>query len=174
MKDYAEKKIGRLERIFPNNAEIAVAFSATRADNKVEISGVFYKRAIRAEVVASDMYAAIDAAVDKLDKQLVKHKSRLKDKSRKDGSFKDEFKMLDSLASPEDDSTAEEGIIIERRKHFPLKPIDPEEAVMEMELLGHTFFVFRNSSTDEINVVYKRHNNTYGLIDPNDPFDYED
>jgi len=176
MKDKTEKKISRLGRLFPENAEVFVTFSAVRQDNKVEISVPFNKRLLRAEVTAADMYAAVDGAVDVLDKQMVKYKQRVKDKSRRDGSFKDELNLLNNFTSTadeqfEDDDVKDESTLIERRKHFPLKPMDPEEAVMSMEMLGHSFFVFRNSSTNEINVVYKRKAGTYGLIDPNDPVD---
>ena len=174
MKDKTEKKISRLARLFPENTDVYVTFSVVRADNKVEISiPLSNKRLLRAEVTAPDMYSAIDGAVDVLDRQMAKFKKRLKDKSRRDTSFKDEARMFDM---PDDDAayTDDEGkdeIIIERRKHFPLKPMDPEEAAMSMEMLGHNFYVFRNSATDEINVVYKRNQGTYGLIDPNDPVD---
>jgi len=175
MKDKTEKKISRLARLFPENTDVFVAFSVVRADNKVEISiPLANKRLLRAEVTAPDMYAAVDGAVDILDRQMAKFKKRVKDKARRDQSFKEEAKMFDM---PEDDAqyADEESneIVIERRKHFPLKPMDPEEAAMNMEMLGHNFYVFRNSATDEINVVYKRNQGTYGLIDPNDPVDDE-
>ena len=173
MKEKTEKKISRLERLFPENTEVFVTFSVVKQENKVEVSIPLNKRLLRAEVVSNDMYSAIDGAVDVLDKQMIKYKKRLKDKSRRDNSFKDEFKMLNFA---DDDHGAEEdvkdeGIVIERRKHFPLKPMDVEEAVMSMEMLGHNFYVFRHSGTNEINVVYKRKQGTYGLIDPNDPVD---
>ncbi|MCL2573381.1 MAG: ribosome-associated translation inhibitor RaiA [Defluviitaleaceae bacterium] len=174
MKDKTEQKMGRLSRLFPESTEVFVAFSVVRADNKVEVSiPLTNKRMLRAEVTAPDMYAAIDGAVDVLDKQMVKYKKRLIDRSRRDASFKGELDMI-NFSDNEPTMVEDEGkheIIIERRKHFPLKPMDVEEAVMSMEMLGHNFFVFRNSATDEINVVYKRNQGTYGLIDPNDPVD---
>ena len=109
------------------------------------------------------MYAAIDEVVDKLEKQMVKYRSRLRDKSRRDSSFVDELRAI-SMNLDSDDS--EDAIKIDRTKKFEIKPMDPEEAVMEMELISHNFFVFRNDSTDEINVVYKRKDGSYGLIDP--------
>ena len=174
MKDKTEKKISRLSRLFPENTEVFVTFSVVKQENKAEVSIPLNKRLLRAEIVSHDMYTAIDGAVDVLDKQMIKYKKRLKDKSRRDTNFKNEFELLSML--PEEDFAAEEDvkdevINIERRKHFPLKPMDPEEAVMSMEMLGHNFFVFRHSATDEINVVYKRNQGTYGLIDPNDPID---
>ncbi|MCL2354106.1 MAG: ribosome-associated translation inhibitor RaiA [Defluviitaleaceae bacterium] len=171
MKAYTEKKIGRLARLFPDDVSVFVTFSITRQDNKVEVSIPLNKRLLRAEVISDDMYNAIDNAVDVLDRQMSRYKKRLKDKSRKDHSFKGEFETFDipsEVTTMEDEDAV---IIIDRTKHFPLKPMDPEEAIMEMELLGHTFFVFRDSKTNEINVVYKRRQGTYGLIDPNDPID---
>ena len=173
MKEAAEKKISRLARLFPENVDIFVTFSAIKQENKVEVSVPVAKRLLRAEVVAGDMYAAIDGAVDVLDKQMTKYKQRVKDKVRRDPGFKEEFKMLMPNEEPVFEDDNKEEIIIERRKHFPLKPMDPEEAAMSMEMLGHSFFVFRNSSTDDINVIYKRKHGTYGLIDPNDPVDDE-
>lgn len=174
MKDKTEKKIGRLERLFPDDTEVFVTFSVVKAENKVEVSIPLNKRLLRAEVAANDMSAAVDGAVDVLEKQMVKYKKRLKDKSRRDSAFKDEFKMftLPGDGTIEDEVDAKDDTIkIERKKHFPLKPMDPEEAVMSMEMLGHNFYVFRNSGTDEINVVYKRNQGAYGIIDPNDPVD---
>lgn len=109
------------------------------------------------------MMAAIDEAVDILEGQMTKYKSRLKDKSKKDGSFVDE---LNAFLNADEDYDEEESLNIVRTKRFTVKPMDAEEAVMEMELLGHSFFVFRNAATDEINVVYKRKDGAYGLIDP--------
>jgi len=170
MKDTTEKKIGRLERLFAPSVEVYVTFSATKQENKVEVSIPLNRRLLRAECVAADMYTAVDTAVDVLERQINKYKKRLIDKSRRDTSHKDDFVMpMETAADFEDD--AKDEIIIERRKHFPLKPMDPEEAALSMELLGHSFFVFRNSVTDEINVIYKRKQGTYGLIDPNDPAD---
>ena len=174
MKDKTEKKISRLSRLFPENTEVFVAFSVVKQENKVEVSIPLNKRLLRAEVVGQDMYTAVDGAVDALDKQMNKYKKRLKNKSRRDHNFKNELEMFNTLPDEDfdiEEDAKDEGINIERRKHFPLKPMDPEEAVMSMEMLGHNFFVFRHSATDEINVVYKRNSGAYGLIDPNDPID---
>ena len=173
MKDTTEKKIGRLERLFSPNVEVYVTFSATKQDNKVEVSIPLNKRLLRAEIVAADMYTAVDSAVDVLERQVNKYKKRLIDKSRRDASHKDDFVISAFDSESDADNDAKDEIVIERRKHFPLKPMDPEEAALSMELLGHSFFVFRNSVTDEINVIYKRKQGTYGLIDPNDPADDE-
>jgi putative sigma-54 modulation protein len=170
MKEHTEKKIGRLARLFPDDVEVFITFSAVKQENKVEVSIPLNRRLLRAEVVGEDMYSAIDGVVDVLERQRTKYKQRLKDRSRRDSAFKDELnRMFHDDAFEED--TADDGIVIERMKQFPLKPMDPEEAVMEMEMLGHSFYVFRHSATFEVNVVYKRRGNTYGLICPNDPMD---
>jgi len=173
MKDHAEKKIGRMARLFPDNAEVFVTFSAVRQENKVEVSIPLKKRLLRAEETAADMFSAIDVVVGALDKQMIKYKKQLKEKSRRDNSYKDELMLIDDLRS--DDTAAEEinpeEIVIERMKKIPLKPMDAEEAIMEMEMLGHSFFVFRHQDSFEINVVYKRRQGTYGLISPDDVAD---
>jgi len=108
------------------------------------------------------MYAALDSIVDMLEKQLVKYKNRIRSRSRRDASFKEEYEFAGEVP----DSADEPPILIERTKQFPLKPMDAEEAIMEMEMLGHSFYVFRNGHTDVVNVVYKRNDGTYGLIEP--------
>ena len=162
LKERAEQKLGRLERLLPNNAEVMVAFSIIKQNNKVEVTVPLRNRTLRAEVTATDMNAAIDSVIDVLEKQMVKYKTRLRDKSRKDASFKEEFNYLPLQEEVADASSHK----IERTKRFALKPMDAEEAVMEMELLGHNFYMFRNGSTDEVNVVYKRNDGSYGLIEP--------
>ncbi|MDR2167419.1 MAG: ribosome-associated translation inhibitor RaiA [Clostridiales bacterium] len=172
LKEHTEKKIGRLARLFPENIDVYVTFSVVKQENKVEVSIPLNRRLLRAEVVADDMYGAIDGVVDVLERQRTKYKQRVKDRSRRDSSFKDEFRMFDILdKGPEEEAADDDRIVIERMKQFPLKPMDPEEAVMEMEMLGHSFYVFRHSQSFEVNVVYKRRGNSYGLICPNDPID---
>jgi len=164
MKDRTAQKIGRIDRLFPEDTSVFVTFSVVKQDNTIEVTIPLQRRILRAEVTAPDMYTAIDETVDVLEKQMVKYKKRLKDKSRRDGAFKDEAIFF----AQEEDDSGETGseINIEKSKRFALKPMDAEEAVMEMEMLGHTFFVFRNGESDEVNVVYKRRNGSYGLIEP--------
>ena len=164
MKERTMQKIGRIERLFPENAEAFITFSVVKLDNTIEATIPLARRILRAEVTAVDMYSALDEIVDVLEKQMVKYKKRLTDKSRRDGSFRDELNFVPMEIDEDIDSGSE--IIIEKTKRFDLKPMDAEEAVMEMEMLGHTFFVFRNGRTDVVNVVYKRKNGTYGLIEP--------
>lgn len=173
MKERTTKKIGRLEKLVPAAADVTVTFSVVKQDNTVEVSIPLGKRMLRAEVTKSDWFAAIDEIIDILERQMLKFKKRLKDKSRRDVSFKAEMASLDDEAAVSGEAGADADgepqhppIKIERTKRFALKPMDEEEAVMEMELLGHVFFVFRNAKSSDVNVVYKRKDGSYGLICP--------
>ena len=107
------------------------------------------------------MATAVDLVVDKLERQLKKYKGRLKDKSKKAVDFAEELKTL-----PADEILPDESAKISKIKEFPVKPMDPEEAIIEMGLLGHNFYIFKNSENDETCLVYKRNNGTYGLLVP--------
>lgn len=157
-------KLSKLEKFFSPEAEARVTLSVEKLSQIVEVTIPTKGRLLRAEVEAADMYAAIDEIVDILERQLHKYKNKLKDKERRDTGSKDTAAniMFDFVKDPKEDSNTK----IEKVKRFDLKPMDAEEAVLEMELIGHNFFVFRNGDTDEVNVVYKRKNNTYGLIEP--------
>ena len=162
LREAAQQKIGRLERRLPKDAEVSVIFSVVRHENTVEVTIPLKKRILRAEVTENDMYSALDSVIDVLDKQMVKYKTRLRDKYRKDSSYRDEINYF-----PQTDEHEEETPLkIERIKRFALKPMDAEEAAMEMELSGHAFYVFRNSVSDEVNVVYRRRDGSFGLIEP--------
>ncbi len=163
LKDKITAKLGRLEKLFPEDISITVTLSVVKLDHTIEVTVNLPKRILRAEVTSDDMYSAIDEVVDVLEKQMVKYKNRLRDKSRRDTSFIEELK---AFKEDDDYNDEDEGIKIARIKKFPIKPMDAEEAVMEMEMLGHNFFVFRNAGNDTFNVIYKRKNGTYGLIDP--------
>ena len=164
LKEQAAQKIGRLSRLFPEDTEASVAFSAIKLENKVEVTIPLNKRTLRASVSTEDMYRSIDEIVDVIDKQMVKYKTRLKNRSRKDQSFKDEYLL--NFSGPDEAHDERNDIVIEKNKRFEIRPMDVEEAVMEMELLGHDFFVFRNGRSDTVNVVYRRNNGSYGLIEP--------
>ena len=113
---------------------------------------------IRSEQTSNDMYVSIDLVEEVIERQLRKYKNKIADKQQEAGNFQKEYLEHDYLE--------DEDIQIIRTKKFGMKPMYPEDACVQMELLGHTFFVFRNAETDEVNVVYKRKNNTYGLIEP--------
>lgn len=163
LKEKITAKIDRIGKLFPEETKVSVTLDVVKLDHTIEVTVNLPKRILRAEVTSQDMYAAIDEIVDILEKQMVKYKNRLRDKSRRDSSFADELHAFEAESREDiEDNT----LNIAKTKRFAIKPMDSEEAVMEMELLGHNFFVFRNSRTEEVNVVYKRRNGTYGLIDP--------
>jgi putative sigma-54 modulation protein len=167
IKERVTRKLGRLEKLLPKDAEVHVTFSENKHLTKMEVSVPMHKRMLRAEVSDSDVANCMDHAVDVLERQIVKYKSRLRDRRRRSVATNDEISFLnveEPVADPEGNAMPE--IIITRTKRFALKPMDAQEAVMEMELLNHGFYVFRNSWSDEINVVYKRNDGEYGLIEP--------
>ena len=167
LKQKTMDKLDRLSRVVPENSEAFVTFQTLKGWHTVEVTIPLKKHTLRAEVVEMDMQAALDQAVDILEKQMLKFKSRLSRKAKIDPNFRDEFHMY---FAPQDDDADEDDsestVVIKRSKKFALKPMDAEEAVMNMELLGHSFFVFRNAETDEVNVVYRRNDSAYGLIEP--------
>lgn len=154
-------KLSKLEKFFVAETEAQVTLSVEKLRHIIEVTIPFQGTILRAEVDDKDMYAAIDEVVDVLEKQLLKFKNRLKDRHRSNSPFKQDF-----INYIEDKKEDEEEIFIEKTKRFAIKPMDVEEAAMQMDLLGHDFFVFRNAETEEVNVVYKRKNGTYGLIEP--------
>lgn len=154
---YLKDKLSKLEKYLDDNDEVeAKAVISTKGkDQKVEVTIWSGKYNIRAEVVNSDLYAAIDLVIDKLERQFKKYKDKISTKRAK----------VEILPEIEDYFEDDETIV--RRKEVYLKPIDEEEAITEMELLGHTFFVFKNVDTNKINVVYKRNDGDYGIIEAN-------
>lgn len=157
------QKLSKLDKFFADETEIQITLSVERLRHIIEATIPMKGTIIRAEEEAEDMYAAIDDVVDILERQITKHRKKLIDRHRQDAIFAES--MEQSVGS--DETTDDEDIKIVRSKRFALKPMDPVEACLEMDLLGHNFFVFRNGDTDEVNVVYKRKKEgTYGLIEP--------
>lgn len=154
-----QEKIGKLERYFNPDTEVIVTLSVEKERQKIEVTIPVKGKIIRAEQVSSDMYVSIDLVEEVIERQLKKYKNKITDKKHSaESSFSAEYLDKDY---DEDDT-----VKIVRTKRFAVKPMDVEEACIQMELLGHDFFVFRNADTDEVNVVYKRKGNTYGLIEP--------
>ena len=149
-----EEKIGKLDKYFAEETRVDVTLSVNKNEQKVEVTIPVKGRIIRAEEISDDMYVSIE-------RQLVKYKNKIIDKKK---SIKEAFTETYIEADYEDED--EDQIKIKKTKRFGVKPMDPEEACVEMELLGHNFFVFLNAETEEVNVVYKRKGNTYGLIEP--------
>ena len=163
-KEMVEHKMDRIARLFPEDTEATITLSLEKLVSTVEITVPMNKRVARAEVQDPDMTAAMDKAVDILEGQVVRYKKRMRTKVKSGAdAYAAEYA---AILVPEEDLDDEPMVKIEKVKHFEVKPMDAEEAVMEMELVGHSFFVFRNGETDEVNVVYKRKNGTYGLIEP--------
>lgn len=161
--DYAEKKVGKLERYFKNDAEAAITFSVEKDRNRAEITVRSGSMIFRVSESTSDMFASIDAAVTNLERQIRKNKTRLEKKLRT-GAFERtvEAELETGSFAPEPE---EESFEIKRTKKFPLKPMPVEEAILQMNLIGHSFFAFKNIDADEeFAVVYKRNDGGYGLI----------
>ena len=151
-------KLGKLERYFTPETEIIVTMSVEKERQKIEVTIPVKGNIIRSEQVSNDMYVSIDLVEEIIERQLRKYKNKLIDKKQSAQSFSDLF--ISEEAEPEDE------IQIVKTKRFAMKPMDPEEACVQMELLGHNFYVFLNAETEEVNVVYKRKGQTYGLIEP--------
>lgn len=158
LRSAVEEKIGKLERYFTDTTEVHVTLSTEKNRQKIEITIPMKGSIIRAEEVSSDMYVSIDLVEEVIERQLRRYKNKLIDKEQNAAHLNQAF--------IDEEAFEDEEINIIRSKKFAMKPMDAEEACVQMELLGHNFFVFRNSETDEVNVVYKRKGNTYGLIEP--------
>lgn len=161
LKSAIYEKIGKLEKYFNPEAEIHVTLSVEKDRQKIEVTIPMKGNIVRAEQVSNDMYASIDLVEEVIERQLKKYKSKLKDMNQSAANFNPSF--FDDVVS---EVSEEDDINITRVKRFAMKPMDAEEACVQMELLGHNFYVFRNSETDEVNVVYKRKGSSYGLIEP--------
>ncbi len=161
---YAEKKLGKLDRLFKTEADTSVTFSMERgrftAEATVRAGGMIY----RVSETTGDMYASIDSAAASIERQIRKNKTRLAKRLR-DGAFEREIEPAD-IAPMEDDDSGEDSFEVIRTKHFSIKPMTTEEAILQMNLLDHEFFVFKNQEDeDKFAVVYKRKNGGYGLIE---------
>ncbi len=152
------EKIGKLERYFNQDTEAIITLSVTKDRQKIEVTIPVKGHIIRAEEQSTDMYVSIDLVEEIIERQLKKYKTKLIDKKQSHVDFS-EFYV-------QEESEADDEIKIEKVKKFAMKPMDPEEACVQMELLGHSFYVFLNAETEEVNVVYKRKGQTYGLIEP--------
>ena len=159
---YANKKVAKLERYFAPETEVQVTLSVEKSRHIVEVTIPYEGGIIRGEEITTDMYASIDNVLDKLEKQIIRHRTRL-EKNLRQGAFKyDEPLFSDSYEEFDD----EEPYRIVRVKRFPMKPMTEEEAMLQLELLNHSFYVFANADTGLINVLYKRKDGNYGLIEP--------
>jgi putative sigma-54 modulation protein len=167
LREYVEKKIGKLERYFEHTEDVHVHVNMkvyNDKQSKVEVTVPMPQFVLRAEERHDDMYAAIDLVSDKLERQIRKHKTKVNRKWRE--------KESNHLFTPTEAPAAvqehdEEEFELVRTKHFSLKPMDSEEAILQMNMLGHNFYVFTNAETNRTNVVYRRKDGKYGLIETN-------
>ena len=155
-----EDKLSKLERYFKPETEVIVTLSVEKERQKIEVTIPVKGGIIRSEQSSNDMYVSIDLVEEVIERQLRKYKNKIVDRKQGASSFQQEF--LDK------DYEENEEIKIIRSKKFDIKPMYPEDACVEMELLGHSFYVFRNADSGNINVVYKRKENAYGLIETED------
>lgn len=162
-KDRVEQKLSKFSKIFSENAEATVVVTLEKNRQKVEITIKDNSMVFRAESTMPEMNDALDKVTDLISGQLRKHKTRLS-KRIKTGSIDDLF------TAPEEDVTMddEEDLDIVRRKQIPVKPVSVEEAILQMEMVGHQFYMFLNADTNLINVVYIRKDGSYGLLEPAD------
>lgn len=160
LKTAVNDKLSKLDKYFTDDTTVNVTLSVEKDRQKIEVTIPIKGQIIRSEQVSNDMYVSIDLVEEVIERQLRKYRTKLVSKQNEPKEFFQEDFIED------DDDEEDSQIKIKRTKHFGIKPMYPEDACVQMELLGHDFFVFRNAETDEVNVVYKRRGNTYGLIEP--------
>jgi putative sigma-54 modulation protein len=159
IREQVEKKLSKFDKYFKSDVEAQATFSTQKDDHIVEVTIPLKNgTTFRAESRTDDMYAAIDDSIDKISRQMKKHKTKIERRFHDHESIRFE-------AIPDSTEKYEESSIV-KTKRFGIKPMMPEEAVLQMELIGHDFFVFLNGETDDVNVVYKRKDGDFGLIEP--------
>ena len=159
LKDAVENKLGKLQRYFTPVTEIHVTLSVQKEHQKIEVTIPVKGNIIRSEQESDDMYVSIDLVEEVIERQLRKYKNKLVAKNQEGNNFSKT--LFETEESIEDDE-----VKIVRTKRFGIKPMYPEDACVQMELLGHNFFVFFNAENEEVNVVYKRKDGSFGLIEP--------
>ena len=152
LKQAIYEKLARIEKFFAEDTAAQVTLSVDKDRQKIE------GHTIRAEQASDNMYVSIDLVVEIIERQVTRHKKRILDKEQNAGYINSDFFDVEGLE--------DEDVQIIRSKKVVLEPMYPEDACIQMDLLGHNFFVFRNAETDKVNVVYKRRGNTFGLIEP--------
>lgn len=161
LKQMVEKKLGKLERYFRPETVVNVVLSVDGYRQICEVTIPFSGIVLRGEVATDDMYASIDEVLEVLERQIRRHRTKLSKRLR--GEAPEPPEWLQDTGEEEEESA---GPKIVRTKRFAIKPVLLEEAVLQMQLLGHDFFVFLNAATEEVNVLYKRKDGNFGLIEP--------
>jgi len=159
LKEQTIKKLGKLEKFFNPDTEAHITMSVEKNRHILEVTIPFNGVVLRAEVSNDDMYACIDKVIDILERQIARNKTRL-EKRLREGAFRTEN------YTPIENIEEEHEFKIVRSKKFAIKPMTIEEAILQMNLIGHAFFMFSNADTKEVNVVYRRKDGNYGLIEP--------
>lgn len=159
IKDYVEKKLSKLDKFFDDDSEAKITMSVEKNRKKIEATIYSRDTIYRVEQITSDMYVTMDKIIDDMERQIRKHKTRL-EKRLKKGAFADL-----GIYNADDDEEKEFKII--KTKSFTAKPMSSEEAILQMNLLGHSFFVFKNAEAEQNNIVYKRKDGNYGIIEIN-------
>lgn len=161
--DYLEelinKKVNKLDKYFPEDTQAHVTLSVERNRHIVEVTIPYAGGIIRGEETSGDMYASVDNVLSKLEKQIMRHRTKLEKNLRAEA-----FAAHEASYAVDDEEEEEHKVV--RVKRFAIKPMDVEEAVLQMELLGHSFYVFENAEDGEVNVLYQRKDGNYGLIEP--------
>ena len=158
LQDNIEKKFSKLEKFFDEDVTANVIVSKFKDKTKLEATINTKQTLFRAEEISDNVYEAMDLIIDRLSSQMKKFKGKLESRYKENKALKFEFIP--------DDEEEEDNVTVVKRKQFELQPMNYEEAILQMEMLGHNFFVFFNAETEQVNVVYKRKGNTYGLIEP--------
>lgn len=154
--DYAEKKLKKLDRFFGDEADAKIVMSAFKDEITIELTVTYSNMFFRAEQRAADKEDALDACIDKIIRQIRKNKTKV-EKSLRENAFADQY----------DDSVEEQQRYeIIRHKKFTLRPMNAEEAILQMNMLGHSFFMFKNADSGEVNVVYRRDDGNYAILEP--------
>jgi len=159
LRERALKKLSKIEKFFKSDAECYLTFEIEKSRHILEVTIVSTGLVVRAEETTDDMYASIDKVIDKLERQIRKNKTKLGKRIKQESLVPDNFQIDEKIEE-------ENSFKIMKSKRFAIKPMNVQEAILQMNLLGHNFFVFSNGDTEEVNVVYKRKDGNYGLIEP--------
>ncbi len=163
LRDLITKKVSKLDKYFPEDTAAHVTLAVERNRHIVEVTIPYTNGIIRGEETSGDMYASVDNVLAKLEKQIVRHRTKL-EKSLRAGAFRVAEPVFSENLPFEE--IEEEPARVVKVKHFDIKPMTVEEAMLQLELLGHSFYMFTNGETSDINVLYKRKDGNYGLIEP--------
>lgn len=164
LKDYVTKRVGKVTKYFDgaNTGDITAILTVTKGKHIVEVTVPINGMLLRGEEATTDMYASIDLVIEKLERQIEKYKTKLSRKF-KSGGFKADMIPAATLAS---EALNDEDFNIVKTKRFAVKPMAVDEAIMQMNLINHDFYVFTNADTEQVNVLYRRKDGQYGLIEP--------